>query len=146
MSNHKLYIMIGHGLRRMESRINKFTPHRICRPAMAGTLLSTRSMPSLRQIAFVLHLQATSVTRTTTLCRTVASCAHLGLDRARYVLYGVKHIDLVSRAPLSGLTPADLAQCTDGWETNMAALQKYTLGTAPSSPDIYHFLPHFRLY
>jgi hypothetical protein len=35
-----------------------------------------------------------------------ASDSHLDLGRAPYVLYGVKYIDLVSRAPFSTVPPA----------------------------------------
>ena len=55
------------------------------------------------------------------------SDSHLDLDRAPYVLYGVKYIDPVSLAPFSGT-----ALCLHG--------------TPPVSPDISYVLPTSRLY
>ena len=47
MNNHKLYIMIGHSLVRVESRIKKFTPHCVCRPRLM--LRSQHSEFSIRE-------------------------------------------------------------------------------------------------
>ena len=80
----------------MESRIKKFTPHCVCRPGTAFTdvkqfisQVSSRGVGAMEMVAMDMKVRGMDNDQT-------ASASHLDLDRAPYVLYGVKYIDLVS--------------------------------------------------
>ena len=50
---HYCRLMIGHSLGRMESRIKKFTPHRVCRPRSRNSSRNGSQKP--RQVARYVH-------------------------------------------------------------------------------------------